>query len=81
MAGRLYAISTLGSLVGTLPRALVLIPLVGTRRTFLVFALALAVVAVAGAAAPRFVARAARRSPRCSRCPVGTVKASRRRRA
>ena len=35
VAGRLYALSTAGSLVGTLLSALVLIPLVGTRRTFL----------------------------------------------
>jgi len=48
IAGRLYALSTAGSLVGTLLSALVLIPLVGTRRTFLVFALAIAVVAVLG---------------------------------
>ena len=46
--GRLYALSTAGSLVGTLLSALLLIPLVGTRRTFLIFALAIAVVAVLG---------------------------------
>src|SRR3954454_6070079 len=48
VAGRLYALSTAGSLVGTLLSALVLIPAVGTRRTFLAFAIALALVAAIG---------------------------------
>jgi spermidine synthase len=48
VAGRLYAISTFGSLVGTFASALVLIPFAGTQRTFLAFALALALVAVLG---------------------------------
>lgn len=48
VAGRLYSISTVGSLVGTFLSALLLVPLVGTKRTFLIFALALAVVGVTG---------------------------------
>ena len=45
-AGRLYAISTIGSLVGVFAAALVLVPFVGSKRTFIVFALGLAIVAV-----------------------------------
>src|SRR6202008_2781213 len=44
LPGRLYALSTAGSLVGTLLSALLLIPLVGTRRPFLIFALAIALI-------------------------------------
>lgn len=43
--GRLYAVSTAGSLAGTFAASLALIPYVGTRSTFLIFALGLAVVA------------------------------------
>jgi spermidine synthase len=48
VGGRLYAISTAGSLLGTMLAALVLIPFAGTQRTFLAFALALALVAAVG---------------------------------
>jgi spermidine synthase len=48
VTGGLYALSTAGSLVGTFLSALLLIPLVGTHRTFILFALALGLVAAAG---------------------------------
>jgi spermidine synthase len=73
-AGRMYAISTVGSLLGTFLASLLLIPLVGTQRTFLTFALALAIVAAIGlrpifALVPVGVAL-------LIAVPVGTVKAS-----
>jgi hypothetical protein len=52
VAGRLYALSTAGSLAGTFAAALVLLPLIGTRLTFLAFA-----VLLAGAAAPGLASR------------------------
>src|SRR5918996_4436491 len=47
-AGRLYAVSTFGSLLGTMLAALVAIPFLGTQRTFIAFALALGLVAAVG---------------------------------
>ena len=73
-AGRLYAVSTAGSLTGTMLAALFLIPFAGTQRTFLTFALSLALVATAGLswrflAAPAAVAAV-------MALPVGTIKAA-----
>ena len=72
VAGRLYAISTAGSLIGTWLAALVLIPLVGTQRTFVAFALAIALVAAAGLGW-RYVAVPAALAG-VALIPVGTVK-------
>jgi len=47
-SGQIYAISTMGSFVGTFLPVLVLIPLVGTTMTFLIFSLYLTLVALAG---------------------------------
>jgi len=75
VAGRLYALSTAGSLVGTLMSALLLIPLVGTRRTFLVFALLIAVVAVLGLLPAKRWALAPAAIAVLMALPVGTLKA------
>ncbi len=74
ISGRLYAVSTAGSLTGTMVSALVLIPFVGTQRTFLVFALLIGATAVAGLGL-RF-APAAALIAAALLIPVGTVKPS-----
>jgi spermidine synthase len=75
VAGRLYAISTIGSLLGTMLSALLFIPLLGTRRTFLVMALALAIVAVLGLRQRRLIPVPALLVLLIA-LPVGTVKAT-----
>ena len=74
VAGRLYAISTAGSLLGTWVSALVLIPLVGTQRTFICFAVAIALVAAVGLG-KRFFAVPVGLMLALA-IPVGTVKAT-----
>ena len=74
IVGRLYAISTAGSLLGTMLSALLLIPLLGTQRTFFVFALALALVACLGVGW-RFVLVPAALALAMA-IPVGTIKAA-----
>jgi spermidine synthase len=48
ISGQIYAISTLGSFIGTFLPVLLLIPLVGTTFTFLAFSLFLVLVALVG---------------------------------
>src|SRR5215218_4475033 len=74
VVGRLYAISTAGSLLGTMASALLLIPLLGTQRTFLVFALALALVAAVGVGRRGVGVPAA--LALVLAVPVGTIKAA-----
>src|SRR3712207_1714236 len=74
IAGRLYAISTIGSLLGTFTSALLFIPLLGTRRTFLAYALSLAVVAVLGLRRRRALVAVPAVLVLLIALPVGTVK-------
>ncbi|HSQ25743.1 MAG TPA: fused MFS/spermidine synthase [Anaerolineales bacterium] len=48
ISGRIYAISTLGSFVGTFLPVLILIPVVGTTLTFIIFSAFLLLVALTG---------------------------------
>jgi spermidine synthase len=48
VSGKIYAISTLGSFLGTFLPVLLLIPVIGTWRTFILFSLFLSLVALLG---------------------------------
>jgi spermidine synthase len=73
VSGRLYAISTVGSLLGTFSSALLLIPLIGTQRTFIVYGLALVALAAFGLAQRRFALAPAALVALLA-LPAGTVK-------
>jgi spermidine synthase len=74
VTGRLWAVSTLGSLTGTFLSALLLIPFLGTKRTFLVFAFALAAVSMLGLA--RRMAAVLVAFAILLALPAGTIKAA-----
>lgn len=48
ISGKIYAISTIGSFIGTFLPVLIFIPAIGTTRTFLTFSLFLTLVALSG---------------------------------
>ena len=48
VAGGLYALSTIGSLIGTFLPVLILIPNIGTRNTFLLFSFTLVAISLVG---------------------------------
>ncbi|HEU0295789.1 MAG TPA: fused MFS/spermidine synthase [Anaerolineales bacterium] len=54
-SGQIYAISTLGSFIGTFLPTLITIPAIGTKNTFLLFSMVLLIVALIGLA--RFAGR------------------------
>ena len=73
VSGRLYAISTVGSLLGTFTSALLFIPLIGTRRTFVVYGLLLVVLAAVGLVRARYLLAPAALAVLLA-LPVGTLK-------
>jgi spermidine synthase len=75
VSGRLYALSTIGSLTGNFLASLVLIPFVGTTRAFLFFAFIIALIGVWGLARARY-ALAPAAFILLAAIPVGTVKAA-----
>jgi spermidine synthase len=72
--GRMYALSTAGSLLGTFVAALAAIPLIGTQRTFVAFAVAIALAALPLLPARALLAPAGMAA--LLAVPVGAIKSS-----
>lgn len=73
-AGRLYALSTVGSIVGSFLPALVLIPLLGVRRTFLSIGTALLLVSSLGLLSRGRTAVVTGAAAALALLPTGTVR-------
>ncbi|HDS11367.1 MAG TPA: hypothetical protein ENN77_00495, partial [Candidatus Wirthbacteria bacterium] len=55
IAGRVYAASTVGSIIGTFLPTLVFVPLIGTKRTIILFAFILLLISLIGLARKRLL--------------------------
>ncbi|NOY25496.1 MAG: methyltransferase domain-containing protein [Oligoflexia bacterium] len=73
-AGRLYALSTVGSIIGSFLPALVLVPLLGVRKTFFFAGLSLLLVSVVGLLSKAGTVSVAAGGAALMLLPTGTVR-------